>query len=89
VLNDTGVRDVEAYSDLMLVIQQAKGENQCLDGILNNYRDRCLDLIKLLDTFGINHVPREEDQRANRLAQQGLVMRYQVGHFGLRKSQQR
>jgi hypothetical protein len=38
--------------------------------VLNSYRDRCLDIIKLFDTFSIKHIPREENSRANRLAQQ-------------------
>jgi hypothetical protein len=43
-----------------------------MDGMLNYYRDRCLDIIKLFDTFSINHIPREEDSWANRLTQQAL-----------------
>jgi hypothetical protein len=38
--------------------------------VLNSYRDKCLDIIKLFDTFSIKHIPREENSRANRLAQQ-------------------
>jgi hypothetical protein len=39
---------------------------------LNSYRDRCLDIIKLFNTFSIKHIPQEENSRANRLAQQAL-----------------
>jgi hypothetical protein len=38
--------------------------------VLNSYRDRCLDIVKLFDTFSIKHIPREENSKANRLAQQ-------------------
>jgi hypothetical protein len=38
--------------------------------VLNSYWDKCLDIIKLFDTFSIKHIPREENSRANRLAQQ-------------------
>ena len=38
--------------------------------MLNSYRDRCLDILKLFDTFSIKHIPREENSKANRLAQQ-------------------
>jgi hypothetical protein len=38
--------------------------------VLNSYQDRCLDIIKLFDTFSIKHIPQEENSRANRLAQQ-------------------
>jgi hypothetical protein len=51
-------------------MQQIRGDSQYLDGVLNSYRDKCLDIIKLLDTFSNKHIPREENSRANRLAQQ-------------------
>jgi hypothetical protein len=38
--------------------------------VLNSYRDRCLDIIKLFETFSTKHIPREENSRANRLVQQ-------------------
>jgi hypothetical protein len=38
--------------------------------VLNSYRDRCLDIVKLFDTFSIKHIPREENSKANWLAQQ-------------------
>jgi hypothetical protein len=40
--------------------------------VLNSYRDRCLHIIKLFDTFIIKHIPQEENSPANRLAQQAL-----------------
>jgi hypothetical protein len=69
-LRDLGARDVDVFGDSNLIVQQIKGDCQCLDGVLNSYRDRCLDIIKLFDTFSIKHIPREENSRANRLAQQ-------------------
>jgi hypothetical protein len=38
--------------------------------VLNSYRDKCLDIIKLFDTFSIKHIPQEENSQVNRLAQQ-------------------
>jgi hypothetical protein len=55
---------------MCLIVQQVRGDSQCLDGVLNSNRDRCLGIIKLFDTFSIKHIPREENSRANRLAQQ-------------------
>jgi hypothetical protein len=37
---------------------------------LNAYLDNCLDIISCMDEFDIYHVPREENPRANALAQQ-------------------
>jgi ribonuclease HI len=58
------------FGDSNLIVQQIRGISQCLDEVLNSYRDRCLDIIKLFDMFSIKHIPREENSRANRLAQQ-------------------
>ena len=69
-LVDMGVRDVDVFGDSLLVVRQINGEFQCFDGLLNSYLDRCLDLIKLLDTFTIKHIHREENSIANNLAQQ-------------------
>jgi ribonuclease HI len=72
-LRDLGARDIDLFVDSNLIVQQIRGDSQCLDGELNFYRDSCLDIIKLFDTFSIKHIPREENSRANRLAQQALV----------------
>jgi ribonuclease HI len=69
-LRDLGARDVDVFRDSNLIVQQIRGDSQCLHGVLNSYRDKCLDIIKLFDTFSIKHIPREENSRANWLAQQ-------------------
>jgi hypothetical protein len=48
--------------------------------VLNSYQDRCLDIIKLFDTFNIKHIPQEENSRSNWLAQQasGYVVSQEV-----------
>jgi ribonuclease HI len=69
-LRDLGARDVDVFGDSNLIVQQIKGDSQYLDGVLNSYRDKCLDIIKLFDTFRIKHIPQEENSRVNRLAQQ-------------------
>jgi hypothetical protein len=58
------------FGDSNLIVQQIRGDSQCLDGVLNSYRDKCLDIIKLFDMFSIRHIPREENSRVNWLAQQ-------------------
>jgi hypothetical protein len=65
-----GVKHVEAYGDSLLVVKQVSKVCQCLNGFLNAYLDKCLDIISCMDEFVIYHVPREEYPRANALAQQ-------------------
>jgi hypothetical protein len=58
-LVDMGVRNIDAFGDSMLVVQ-VKGESQCLDGVLNSYRDSCLDVIKMLHFWHIPYTPGRE-----------------------------
>jgi ribonuclease HI len=71
-LRDLGAKDIDVYGDSNLIMQQIRGDSQCLDGVLNSYWDKCLDIIKLFNTFSIKHIPQEENSLVNRLAQQVL-----------------
>ena len=65
-----GVKHVEAFGDSLLVVQQVSKVCQCYNGSLNAYLDKCLDIISSFDEFIIKHIPREENGKANTLAQQ-------------------
>jgi hypothetical protein len=47
------------FGDSNLIMQQIKGVSKCLDGVLNSYWDKCLDIIKLFAMFSIKHIPQE------------------------------
>jgi hypothetical protein len=76
-----GVKNVEAYGDSLLVVQQVSKVCQCLNGSLNAYLDICLDIISSMDEFVIYHVPREENPKANALAQQASGYNVQKRNF--------
>ena len=80
-LVNMGVRDIDAFGDSLLVVQQVNGESQCLNGLLNSYLDRCLDIIKSLDSFTISHIFREDSCRANVLAWQASGHQVSRGKF--------
>jgi ribonuclease HI len=80
-LRDLGARDVDVFGDSNLIMQQIKGDSQCLDGVLNSYWDKCLDIIKLFDMFSIKHIPQEENSWVNRLAQQASDYEVSQGLF--------
>ena len=69
-LQSMGVKHVEAFGDSLLVVQQVSKVCQCYNGALNAYLDKCLDIISCFDEFVIRHIPREENEKANALAQQ-------------------
>jgi ribonuclease HI len=70
VLSFMGVKHVEAFGDSLLVVQQIAGTFQCLDGSLNAYLNKCLEIIALFDDFTMQHVSRDENTVANDLVQQ-------------------
>jgi ribonuclease HI len=65
---DMGAKDIKAFGDSQLVVQQMHGESLCLDGILNSYRDRCMSLVERMDMFHIEHVPRKKNRTTDDLA---------------------
>jgi ribonuclease HI len=80
-----GVKDVEVFGDSKLVVQQVSGESQCLDSVLNQYRDRCARPVDKLDTFCIEHIQGEDNQAVNRLAQQASGCNVKRGKFWVRE----
>ena len=56
-----GATHIEAYGDSLLVVQQISKVFQCLDESLNDYLDKCLDIISALDCFSIAHISRHDN----------------------------
>ena len=69
-LQSMGMKHVEVFGDSLLVVQQVSKVCQCYNGYLNAYLDKCLGIISSFDEFIIKHIPREENGKANTLAQQ-------------------
>ena len=65
-----GVKHVETFGDSLLVVQQVSKVCQCYNCSLNAYFHKCLDIISSFDEFFIKHIPREENEKVNTLAQQ-------------------
>jgi ribonuclease HI len=70
ILSSMGVKHVEALGDSLLVVQQVDGVFQCLDGSLNAYFDKCLEIIALFNDFTMQHVSMDGSTVVNNLAQQ-------------------
>jgi ribonuclease HI len=79
------VKDVEVFGDSNLVVQQVRGDSQCLDGVLNEYRELCVDMIKKMDPFHIQHISRRQKKVANELAQQASGYEVNQGKFLVKK----
>ena len=61
---------------------------QCYNGSLNAYLDKCLDIISSFDEFIIKHIPREENEKTNTLAQQASGYNVTKKYFNIRKPMQ-
>ena len=84
-LQSMGVKHVEAFGDSLLVVQQVSKVCQCYNGVLNAYLDKCLDIISYFDEFMIQHIPREDNEKANTLAQQASGYNVTKKYFNIRK----
>ena len=84
-LQSMDVKHVEAFGDSLLVVQQVSKVCQCYNGALNAYLDKCLDIISCFDEFVIRHIPREDNQKANALAQQASGYNVTKKYFNIRK----
>ena len=87
-LQSMGVKHVEAFGDSLLVVQQVSKVCQCYNGSLNVYLRKCLDIISSFDEFIIKHIPREENEKANTLAQQTSGYNVTKKYFNIRKPMQ-
>jgi hypothetical protein len=76
-----GVKYVKVFGDLLLVVQQIADTFQCLDGSLNAYLDKCLEIIALFDDFTVQYDSRNENIVVNDLAQQALGFQANRGKF--------
>jgi hypothetical protein len=79
------VKNLEAFGDSFLIVHQVSRKYQCLDGSLNAYPDKCLDVIARFDDFTIHHIYRHENSKANDLAQQASGYNVSSKNFNITK----
>jgi hypothetical protein len=70
-LKEAKAISVEIFGDLELVIKQLNGQYKCRSDILRNYYEVCKEILKSFQLVILQHIPRENNEEANRLAQSG------------------
>jgi hypothetical protein len=85
ILESMDIKHVEAFGDSLLVVHQVSGKYKCLDGSLNAYLDKCLDIIARFDEFSIHHICRRENSKANDLAHQASGYNVSNKNFSITK----
>lgn len=68
LLKERNIDNISVQGDLMIIIQQAKGENHCRDPILEQYCTLVQGLACRFKKLGFHHIYRAENQQANDLA---------------------
>jgi ribonuclease HI len=68
-LKEAGAVSVEVYGDSELVIKQLNGQYECKSDAQRNYYEECREILKSFQLVILQHIPRENNEEANRLAQ--------------------
>jgi ribonuclease HI len=66
------LEEVKILSDSKLVVDQINGDYACRDKTLRIYRNRALVYIRQIPKFSLNLIPRDENKRADKLANMAL-----------------
>lgn len=69
---DLGVTELDIFLDSELLVKQVKGEYRVKNARLQELFKELQRLLSLLTDYDIRHVPREENKRADRLANAAL-----------------
>ncbi|PKA49882.1 hypothetical protein AXF42_Ash004424 [Apostasia shenzhenica] len=66
------VKSIQVFSDSQLVVNQVNRAFETKDKVLKKYLQQAQSLISQFEDFSLTHIPREENQVADRLAKVGL-----------------
>ncbi len=70
--DDYGYSEIDARGDAELIVKQIRGEYDTNNPELRERRVRALELLSSFDSWSIDHVPREVNDRADELANEAL-----------------
>jgi ribonuclease HI len=68
-LKEAKAISVEIFGDSELVIKQLNGQYECRNDISRNYYEECKEILKSFQLVILQHIPRENNGEANKLAQ--------------------
>ena len=69
LLHEVKAEAIEIFGDSLLIINQLIGLYECKEDTLRRYYDECQRLLKEFPHVSFQHIPRAQNQEANRLAQ--------------------
>ncbi|XP_073104404.1 uncharacterized protein [Elaeis guineensis] len=65
---ELGIDRLKVFSDFQLIVGQTKGEFETRDPTMTKYHRKVKDLVASFGYFGISHIPRTENARADALS---------------------
>jgi ribonuclease HI len=68
-LREAGAVSVEVYGDSELVIKKLNGQYECKSDALRSHYEECREILKSFQLVILQHISREHNEEANRLAQ--------------------
>ena len=75
LLHKVQAEAIEVFGDSQLINNQLIGLYECKEETLKGYYDECQKLLKEFLHISFQHIPRAQNQEANRLAQSALGYR--------------
>jgi ribonuclease HI len=75
---DNNLSDLTVYSDSELLVKQINGQYKVKNLKLINLYNQCKLLINKLNSFSINHIKRELNEEADKLANIGIDNRKEI-----------
>ena len=72
------VREAEVFSDLELLVRQMNGQYRVKKPHLQELFEQAKELAAGLEKFTITHVPRDENQAADRLVNRAIDLKQDV-----------
>lgn len=75
----SGVREISVFLDAELVVRQLLGSYQVKDSKLRQLHAEAMALLRGFDFYQVAHVPREQNRRADQLANLGIDRRGLIG----------
>jgi len=69
LLHEVKAESIEVFGDSHLVINQLLGLYECKDDVLRKFYEECRELLNSFSSVIMKHIPRNQNQESNRLAQ--------------------
>ena len=76
---EIGIKNLEAYGDSELIINQVRGEYEVRHENLVPYHNATIDMAKKLKSFHIDHVPRQKIAHADALTSLAALLALPAG----------